>query len=102
MTVGMLEDAVKACRISMELYHEKPTIVNLGRGFLHRSAVKAASGNAGGNGDTYGFYAPPELTVDGIYGEANMDKQRVEKRSQRESETDFKTEAGGSIWEEMC
>ena len=30
MTVGMLEDAVKACRISMELYHENPTIVNLG------------------------------------------------------------------------
>ena len=29
MTVGMLEDAVKACRISMELYHENPTIVNL-------------------------------------------------------------------------
>ena len=59
MTVGMLEDAVKACRISMELYHENPTIVNLGGGFLHRSAVKAASGNAGGNGDTYGFYAAP-------------------------------------------
>ena len=30
MTTGELADAVQACHISMEQFHEKPVIVNLG------------------------------------------------------------------------
>lgn len=76
MTVGMLEDAVKACRISMELYHENPTIVNLGGDSCIDPLLKQLPGMQEATVIHMDFMQLPELTVDGIYGEAAMDKQQ--------------------------
>ena len=59
MTVGMLEDAVKACRISMELYHENPTIVNLGGDSCIDPLLKQLPGMQEATVIHYGFYAAP-------------------------------------------
>ena len=74
MTVGMLEDAVKACRISMELYHENPTIVNLGGDSCIDPLLKQLPGMQEATVIHMDFMQLPQLTVDGIYGEAAMDK----------------------------
>lgn len=76
MTVGMLEDAVKACRISMELYHENPTIVNLGGDSCIDPLLKQLPGMQEATVIHMDFMQLPELTVDGIYSEAAMDKQQ--------------------------
>lgn len=76
MTVGMLEDAVKACRISMELYHENPTIVNLGGDSCIDPLLKQLPGMQEATVIHMDFMQLPQLTVDGIYGEAAMDKQQ--------------------------
>lgn len=76
MTVGMLEDAVKACRISMELYHENPTIVNLGGDSCIDPLLKLLPGMQEATVIHMDFMQLPELTVDGIYSEAAMDKQQ--------------------------
>ena len=76
MTVGMLEDAVKACRISMELYHENPTIVNLGGDSCIDPLLKQLPGMQEATVIHMDFMQLPELTVDGIYGEVAMDKQQ--------------------------
>lgn len=76
MTVGMLEDAVKACRISMELYHENLTIVNLGGDSCIDPLLKQLPGMQEATVIHMDFMQLPQLTVDGIYGEAAMDKQQ--------------------------
>lgn len=74
MTTGTLEDAVKACEISLQVFHEEPKIVNMG---------------GSGENDTLLHQLPemksvqivhmdlpdvPELNLQGIYGEVALEK----------------------------
>ena len=75
MTAGTLEDAVKACEISLEEFHEKPVIVNFGGApetdelLLKLPKLQAAKVVH------IDFGQLPELEMQGIYGEVLMEKQ---------------------------
>ena len=75
MTAGTLEDAVKACEISLEEFHEKPVIVNFGGApetdelLLKLPTLQAAKVVH------IDFSQLPELEMQGIYGEILMEKQ---------------------------
>ena len=74
MTTGTLEDAVRACKISMREFREEPVIVNLGGDTAadnllcqlpHFKSVRIVHMD---------LPKVPELELQGIYGEVGMDK----------------------------
>ena len=81
MSAETLEDAVKACRISLEQYVEEPVIVCLGE---WEESMEELFHLLPGmkNVTVHRIPAPelPEIELDGIYGEVAMEKQEWKKR----------------------
>ena len=75
MTTGTLDDAVKACEISLEEFHEKPVIVNYGGDFSVNELLKKLPGLQGVKIVNLEFPQLPELEIQGIYGEVLLEKQ---------------------------
>lgn len=75
MTTGTLNDAVKACEISLEEFHEKPVIVNYGGDFSVNELLKKLPGLQGAKIVNLEFSKLPELEIQGIYGEVLLEKQ---------------------------
>lgn len=75
MTTGELADAVQACHISMEQFHEKPVIVNLGGTEEADELLVQLPGLSSAKVVHFGFSELPELEIHGIYGEVALEKQ---------------------------
>ena len=75
MTTGELADAVQACHISMEQFHEKPVIVNLGGTEEADELLGQLPGLSSAKVVHFGFSELPELEIHGIYGEVALEKQ---------------------------
>lgn len=75
MTTGTLEDAVKACEISLADFHEKPVIVNFG-GDEDADALLSQMPKLQSVQIVHiDFPSAPDLEIQGIYGEVSMEKQ---------------------------
>ena len=75
MTTGELADAVQVCRISMEQFQEKPVIVNLGGTEETAELLVQLPGVSSAKVVHLEFPELPELEIQGIYGEAALEKQ---------------------------
>lgn len=75
MTTGTLDDAVKACEISLEEFHEKPVIVNYGGDFSVNELLKKLPRLQDAKIVNLEFPELPELEIQGIYGEVLLEKQ---------------------------
>ena len=75
MTTGTLDDAVKACEISLEEFHEKPVVVNYGGDFSVNELLKKLPRLQGAKIVNLEFPGLPELEIQGIYGEVLLEKQ---------------------------
>lgn len=75
MTTGELADAVQVCRISMEQFQEKPVIVNLGGTEEADELLVQLPGVSSAKVVHLEFPELPELEIQGIYGEAALEKQ---------------------------
>ena len=75
MTTGELADAVQVCRISMEQFQEKPVIVNLGGTEEADELLVQLPRVSSAKVVHLEFPELPELEIQGIYGEAVLEKQ---------------------------
>ena len=75
MTTGELADAVQVCRISMEQFQEKLVIVNLGGTEEADELLVQLPGVSSAKVVHLEFPELPELEIQGIYGEAALEKQ---------------------------
>lgn len=75
MTTGTLEDAVKACEISLADFHEKPVIVNFGGDEMVDELLSQMPKLQSAKIVHIDFPSVPELEIQGIYGEVSMEKQ---------------------------
>lgn len=75
MTAGTLEDAIKACEISLEEFHEKPIIVNFGGDFSVDELLLQLPKLQSAKVVHIDFPELPELEMLGIYGEILMERQ---------------------------
>ena len=75
MTTGTLEDAVKACEISLADFHEKPVIVNFGGDEVVNELLSQIPKLQSAKIVHIDFPSVPELEIQGIYGEVSMEKQ---------------------------
>lgn len=75
MTAGTLEDAVKACEISLADFHEKPVIVNFGGDETADELLCQMPKLQSAKIVHVDFPPVPELEIQGIYGEVSMEKQ---------------------------
>lgn len=75
MTAGEIEDAVAACKKSMECYKEEPVIVNLGGTKEADELLMQLPGMQQAQICHMEFFKMPEFVMDGIYGEAPFEKQ---------------------------
>ena len=75
MTAGTLEDAVKACEISLEEFHENPVIVNFGGAVEIDELLLKLPKLQAAKVVHIDFPQLPVLEMQGIYGEVLMEKQ---------------------------
>lgn len=75
MTTGTLEDAVKACEISLSDFHEKPVIVNFGGDEDADALLSQMPKLQSAQIVHIDFPSAPDLEIQGIYGEVSMEKQ---------------------------
>ena len=75
LTTGTLEDAVKACEISLAEYREEPVLVNLGGGAAADKLLGKLQGLQTARIIHMDYAELPELELHGIYGEVVMEKQ---------------------------
>ena len=75
MTTGALEDAVKACEISLADFHEKPVIVNFGGDEDADALLSQMPKLQSAQIVHIDFPSAPDLEIQGIYGEVSMEKQ---------------------------
>lgn len=80
MTTGTLEDAISACKISLANYKEAPVIVNLGGDSNVDDLLLTLPGMEHAAINHIPLPDIPELQVDGIYGEVDMEKQQWKNR----------------------
>ena len=80
MTVGTLEDALKACEISLAEFHEKPVIVNFGGDESVEKLLCRLPKLQAAKIVRLDFPAIPEMELQGIYGEISMEKQEWKAR----------------------
>ena len=74
MTTGTLEDAVKACEISLQVFHEEPKIVNLGGSVESDALLRQLPEMQSVQIVHMDLPDVPELNQEGIYGEVAMEK----------------------------
>ena len=74
MTTGTLEDAVKACEISLQDFHEDPKIVNLGGSVESDALLRQLPEMKSVQIVHMDLPDAPELNLEGIYGEVAMEK----------------------------
>lgn len=74
MTTGTLEDAVKACEISLQVFHEEPKIVNLGGSVESDALLRQLPEMQSVQIVHMDLPDVPELNLEGIYGEVAMEK----------------------------
>lgn len=74
MTMGTLEDAVKACKISLHAFHEEPKLVNLGGSEKSDELLRQLPEWKSVQIIHMELPAVPELNLQGIYGEVAMEK----------------------------
>lgn len=79
-TTGTLEDAISACKISLANYKEAPVIVNLGGDSNADDLLLTLPGMEHAAINHIPLPDIPELQVDGIYGEVDMEKQQWKNR----------------------
>lgn len=75
MTTGTLEDAVKACEISLADFHEKPVIVNFGGDEDADALLSQMPKLQSAQIVHIDLPSAPDLEIQGIYGEVSMEKQ---------------------------
>lgn len=75
MTTETLEDAVKACEISLADFHEKPVIVNFGGDEDADALLSQMPKLQSAQIVHIDFPSAPDLEIQGIYGEVSMEKQ---------------------------
>ena len=75
LTTGTLEDAVKACEISLAEYREEPVLVNFGGGAAADKLLGKLPGLQTARIIHMDYAELPELELHGIYGEVVMEKQ---------------------------
>lgn len=75
MTTGTLEDAVKACEISLADFHEKPVVVNFGGDEDADALLSQMPKLQSAQIVHIDFPSAPDLEIQGIYGEVFMEKQ---------------------------
>lgn len=75
MTTGTLEDAVKACEISLADFHEKPVIVSFGGDEDADALLSQMPKLQSAQIVHIDFPSVPDLEIQGIYGEVSMEKQ---------------------------
>ena len=75
MTTGTLEDAVKACEISLADFHEKPVIVNFGGDEDADALLRQMPNLQTAQNVHIDFPSAPDLEIQGIYAEVSMEKQ---------------------------
>ena len=80
MTAGTLEDALKACEISLAEFHEKPVIVNFGGDESVEKLLCRLPKLQAAKIVRLDFPAIPEMELQGIYGEISMEKQEWKAR----------------------
>lgn len=74
MTTGTLEDAVKACKISLHAFHEEPKLVNLGGSEKSDELLRQLPEWKSVQIIYMELPVVPELKLQGIYGEVSMEK----------------------------
>ena len=74
MTTGTLEDAVKACKISLHAFHEEPKLVNLGGSEKSDELLRQLPEWKSVQIIHMELPAVPELNLQGNYGEVAMEK----------------------------
>ena len=74
MTTGTLEDAVKACKISLHAFHEEPKLVNLGGSEKSDELLRQLPEWESVQIIHMELPAVPELNLQGNYGEVAMEK----------------------------
>ena len=75
LTTGTLEDAVKACEISLTEYREEPVLVNFGGDEAADELLEKLPNLQTARIVHMDFSEIPELELRGIYGEVAMEKQ---------------------------
>ena len=75
MTAGTLEDAIKACEISLAQFHEKPVVVNFGGASEVDELLLKLPKLQTAKVVHIDFPQLPELEMQDIYGEILMEKQ---------------------------
>ena len=75
LTTGTLEDAVKACEISLAEYREESVLVNFGGGAAADKLLGKLPGLQTARIIHMDYAELPELELHGIYGEVVMEKQ---------------------------
>ena len=74
MTTGTMEDAMKACVISLQEYQEEPRIVSLGGRAETEELLRQLPGLQNARIVNVELPEVPELEVQGVYGEVAMEK----------------------------
>ena len=74
MIAGTLEDAVKSCEISLQVFHEEPKIVNLGGSVESDALLRQLPEMKSVQIVHMDLPDVPELNLEGIYGEVAMEK----------------------------
>lgn len=80
MTAGTLEDAISACKISLANYQEEPVIVNFGGDNNVDNLLLTLPGMEHATINHIPLPDIPDLQIDGIYGEVDMEKQQWKNR----------------------
>ena len=80
MTTGELVDAVQACKLSMEQFHEKPVIVSFGGDTEYDELIHQLPKLQAAEIIHIDFPALPEVEIQGVYAEVTMEKQEWKSR----------------------
>ena len=80
MTTGELADAVQACKLSMEQFHEKPVIVSFGGDTEYDELIHQLPKLQAAEIIHIDIQPLPEVEIQGIYAEVSMEKQEWKAR----------------------
>ena len=80
MTTGELVDAVQACKLSMEQFHEKPVIVSFGGDTEYDELIHQLPKLQAAEIIHIDFPTLPEVEIQGVYAEVTMEKQEWKSR----------------------